>query len=207
MRKFRRSIDKLEGHATWTSNSPRMSSTTIDERVRRRWRTKMIEDNKGEDDWIRNPCYLLMEAETIIGKLNTWSNSARSLVDKLSWTDKQTSSDLQRCGGSSGESDETRFNLHLHRSGQSRSFPSRSRTIDERVQSPSERKSISFEHRKSWAPRFSLNYTACNWKRRKTSSSWSQMIWSIRSAWKWRFFKSIKAMWVKRLPPSQIHRS
>lgn len=104
-----------------------MSSTTIDERVRRRWRTKMIEDNKGEDDWIRNPCYLLMEAETIIGKLTTWSNSARSLADKLPWTDKQTSSDLPRCGGSSGESDETRSNLHLHlhRPGQSRSFPSR----------------------------------------------------------------------------------
>ncbi|CAF1353887.1 unnamed protein product, partial [Didymodactylos carnosus] len=49
---------------------------------------QMSKDYKKED-FIRNPCYLLMEAETIIGKLSTWSNSARSWVEKLPWTEKQ----------------------------------------------------------------------------------------------------------------------
>ena len=50
---------------------------------------KKMSNDYNKDDFIRNPCYLLMEAETIISKLSTWSNSARSWVEVLPWTDKQ----------------------------------------------------------------------------------------------------------------------
>jgi hypothetical protein len=50
---------------------------------------KMSEDYK-KQDFIKNPCYLLMEADTIISQLSTWSNTARSWFEVLPWTEKQT---------------------------------------------------------------------------------------------------------------------
>lgn len=50
---------------------------------------QMINDYE-KADFIRNPCYLLMEADTIMSKLSTWSNSMRSWVEVLPCTEKQS---------------------------------------------------------------------------------------------------------------------
>ncbi|CAF1257028.1 unnamed protein product, partial [Didymodactylos carnosus] len=45
--------------------------------------------NYEKEDFIRNPCYLLMDAETVTKQLTTWSNSARSWIEGLPGTDKR----------------------------------------------------------------------------------------------------------------------
>ena len=50
---------------------------------------KQINENYSNDDIIQNPCYLMLDAETIIGKLATWSNSIRYFVNKIQFTDKK----------------------------------------------------------------------------------------------------------------------
>ena len=51
---------------------------------------KKISEDYKKSDFIRNPCYLLMEADTIISQISTWSNTARSCVEVLPWTEKQS---------------------------------------------------------------------------------------------------------------------
>ncbi|CAF4871145.1 unnamed protein product, partial [Rotaria sp. Silwood1] len=48
-----------------------------------------MKKNYEKEDFIRNPCYLLMDAETAIKQLTTWSNSARSWIEVLPGTDKR----------------------------------------------------------------------------------------------------------------------
>ena len=50
---------------------------------------QQMTDEYENEDFIKNPCYLLMEAENIIGKLSTWQNKARSCLEVLPWTEKQ----------------------------------------------------------------------------------------------------------------------
>ncbi|CAF3863404.1 unnamed protein product, partial [Adineta steineri] len=53
-----------------------------------KFREKMIIEYKKED-FIQNPCYLLMEADTMFNQLSTWSNAARSWFEVLPWTEKR----------------------------------------------------------------------------------------------------------------------
>lgn len=50
---------------------------------------EQTDQDYSKDEIIRNPCYLMLDAETIIGKLATWSNSIRSFVDRLPFADKK----------------------------------------------------------------------------------------------------------------------
>ncbi|UJR06676.1 hypothetical protein I4U23_010962 [Adineta vaga] len=51
--------------------------------------TKKMINEYQKEDFIRNPCYILMEADTMISQLSTWSNAARAWFEVLPWTEKR----------------------------------------------------------------------------------------------------------------------
>ncbi|CAF4050160.1 unnamed protein product, partial [Adineta steineri] len=53
-----------------------------------KFREKMITEYKKED-FIQNPCYLLMEADTMTNQLSAWTNVTRSCFEVLPWTKKR----------------------------------------------------------------------------------------------------------------------